>query len=412
VTLVAPRDPRGVARALAAASATWPTCAELGATAHDVLPARYHHVRAAAVIGRGARDFDRAVEGLRTWRAHRVAGMTVLPAAAPVAAGATVLVTVGTPWISLAAPCRIVEVDEAPGRFGFAYATLPGHPERGEERFEVTIDASGDVVFSIRAFSTPATWYARAAGRFGTAAQQRATRGYLRALRAHVASAPDDPRTSARLALAMCRRPFSAPEALAFHALIAPALADAVEPLVAHAATGRVLDVGCGGGTLAARLAAAGAQVVGIDPSSAQMSLVARGRAVAGCRAAAEQLPFADAAFDAVIASCAWKHWDGPARGVEECLRVLRPGGRLAVVELDGACDAGTFAAFASTTRLPAVLRGPYVAVTMRTAVAAAPDLAGFEGVLRATGAEVLEARRVEGLPLLVGVVAARGPGD
>ena len=39
----------------------------------------------------------------------------------------------GTVWATL--PCRVIYVDEDPGRFAFAYGTLPGHPERGEVAF-------------------------------------------------------------------------------------------------------------------------------------------------------------------------------------------------------------------------------------------------------------------------------------
>jgi uncharacterized protein (UPF0548 family) len=50
-------------------------------------------------------------------------------------------------------------VDE-PHRFGFAYGTLPGHPESGEEAFVID-DTDQGVVFQIVAFSRPAAALAR-----------------------------------------------------------------------------------------------------------------------------------------------------------------------------------------------------------------------------------------------------------
>jgi len=57
-------------------------------------------------------------------------------------------------------------VDE-PRRRGFAYGTLPGHPERGEEAFLITHHDDGTVTFAITAFCAPGSPLARAAGRWG-----------------------------------------------------------------------------------------------------------------------------------------------------------------------------------------------------------------------------------------------------
>jgi len=75
-----------------------------------------------------------------------------------------VVVTLGTPWLSLAAPCRIVGVLDEPDSWGFAYGTLPGHPEQGEESFVVSIGGDDVVRFRITAFSRPGEWIARLAG--------------------------------------------------------------------------------------------------------------------------------------------------------------------------------------------------------------------------------------------------------
>ena len=54
-------------------------------------------------------------------------------------------------------PCRVVYVVDEPTTAGFAYGTLPGHPERGEEAFLIQRDTSGDVDLTVTAFSRPAT---------------------------------------------------------------------------------------------------------------------------------------------------------------------------------------------------------------------------------------------------------------
>lgn len=53
-------------------------------------------------------------------------------------------------------PARVVYVIDEPDRKGFAYGTLPGHPERGEEAFVVERRADDSVWLVIRAFSRPA----------------------------------------------------------------------------------------------------------------------------------------------------------------------------------------------------------------------------------------------------------------
>ncbi|MPY66816.1 methyltransferase domain-containing protein [Deinococcus sp. SDU3-2] len=87
--------------------------------------------------------------------------------------------------------------------------------------------------------------------------------------------------------------------------------------------TARVLDVGAGEGRLLRALRARGhrGEVVGLDPEPGEG--VQRG--------VAEQLPFPDASFDAVLLVRVLAHLHDPARAVAEARRVLRPGGRLVV---------------------------------------------------------------------------------
>lgn len=154
------------------------TYTEIGATAGP-MPAGYHHLQKSALIGRGRERFEQAAaEGMR-WGMLRGAGLRV-EASAPVAAvGADVLVHLGP----VAAPCRVVYLVDEPGRRGFAYGTLPGHAERGEELFLVRYDpATQDVYAEVRAFSRHATWWSRLGSPVTSLVQQRVTGRYLRAL--------------------------------------------------------------------------------------------------------------------------------------------------------------------------------------------------------------------------------------
>lgn len=102
----------------------------------------------------------------------------------------------------------------------------------------------------------------------------------------------------------------------------------------------RVLDVGCGSGSLSSALLSAGPEirVVGVDPVPAY---VAFARAAVGCSRAefqiskVEALPFADTAFDAVLALLVLQEVADPGRAIREMVRVTRAGGRVAACQWD-----------------------------------------------------------------------------
>jgi uncharacterized protein (UPF0548 family) len=163
-----------------------PTYSDIGATLAGKRPAGFHHDRYEAVLGQGPEAFGRAVTGLKAWKAHRLPGMRVFPDAQEIRSGATVVVTVGTPLAAIAVPCRIVGVIDGQTRWGFAYGTLPGHPEQGEESFAVSMTPDGDVLFEIEAFSRPADLLARLSGPIGRGMQRGGTGAYLGALKRFV----------------------------------------------------------------------------------------------------------------------------------------------------------------------------------------------------------------------------------
>ena len=94
----------------------------------------------------------------------------------------------------------------------------------------------------------------------------------------------------------------------------------------------RILEVGCGAGVDLARFAKGGAIVTGVDLAPSAIDLARANFAQQGLRgdlqvANGEQLPFPDESFDAVFAHGVVQYTADPRRLVDECRRVLRPGG-------------------------------------------------------------------------------------
>jgi len=93
----------------------------------------------------------------------------------------------------------------------------------------------------------------------------------------------------------------------------------------------RVLDLACGPGLVAAAAVGRRALPVGLDFSSAMIALArADHPGIRFEEGDAEVLPFADEAFDAVVANFGIHHVAEPNRALTEARRVLRPGGRVA----------------------------------------------------------------------------------
>ena len=98
---------------------------------------------------------------------------------------------------------------------------------------------------------------------------------------------------------------------------------------------GPALDVGCGTGALAERLAAAGYEVTGVDPSVGMLEVL-RGRcdAVNAVQASGTELPFDDDSFELVLTVATMHHIATPGavrRTLAEMVRVSRPGGRIVI---------------------------------------------------------------------------------
>jgi ubiquinone/menaquinone biosynthesis C-methylase UbiE len=113
----------------------------------------------------------------------------------------------------------------------------------------------------------------------------------------------------------------------------------------------RVLDVACGTGalTLAAdEIVGPSGSVVGLD-ANPQMLAVARRKSarVEWLKGMAEALPLPNKSFDAVVSQFGFMFFEDKAQALREMMRVLRPGGRLAVAVCDAVENSPGYGAFA-----------------------------------------------------------------
>ncbi|HEX8888374.1 MAG TPA: DUF1990 domain-containing protein [Pyrinomonadaceae bacterium] len=133
---------------------------EVGATRESFNPpAGYpiNHYR--GKLGTGAEDYEKALAALRSWRMYSLSWTKLYWPETEIKEGAVVAVLakhLGLWWLNA---CRIIYTfteDDESHRSGFAFGTLPGHVETGEERFTVELDDKSDEVFyELFAFAKP-----------------------------------------------------------------------------------------------------------------------------------------------------------------------------------------------------------------------------------------------------------------
>jgi demethylmenaquinone methyltransferase/2-methoxy-6-polyprenyl-1,4-benzoquinol methylase len=171
----------------------------------------------------------------------------------------------------------------------------------------------------------------------------------------------------------------------------------------------RVLDVACGTGDLSLVLAEAGAvRVIGLDFCRPMLE-IARRKAEADSRPVpfiegdALRLPFADGTFDAVTIAFGLRNLAGVADGLRELRRVLKEGGRLAVLEFSSPVVPGFRALFRFyfTRVLPSIgglvsgSRGAYE--YLPDSVSRFPDQKRLAELMRAEGFEAVEYSNLTG---------------
>lgn len=134
------------------------TYSAVGATA-TTPPTGYVVDRTRIKLGEGEPAFQLAIAALRRWEQFRLGWVEAWSPDTPIQVGKVVAVVgraIGLWWLNA---CRIVYVVDESGpisKYGFAYGTLPGHVESGEERFLIEWDRSDNSVwYDILAFSKP-----------------------------------------------------------------------------------------------------------------------------------------------------------------------------------------------------------------------------------------------------------------
>ena len=127
-------------------------------------------------LGSGDAVWEAAKAAIRQWRMFPAPWTFITPSDAPIEAGTVVAMSArvwGIWWLNA---CRIVYTMDETDRFGFAYGTLPGHVECGEEIFMVERSEAGTVRYVIKAFSRPRHLLARLAYPVARAQQRKFVR--------------------------------------------------------------------------------------------------------------------------------------------------------------------------------------------------------------------------------------------
>jgi uncharacterized protein (UPF0548 family) len=181
-----------IATQLAECSSAAFTYPEVGATrgGRSELPASvvrgYDVDHRETVLGTGRELFERARTALFGWRSFAIPWIELHGASTPVREGNVVATLVRAAGLWVLSPCRVVYVLDArdePRCAGFAYGTLPGHPEIGEERFLVAHERETDLVrYEILAFSRAGHLLSRLGRPYVRPLQARFARSSLAAL--------------------------------------------------------------------------------------------------------------------------------------------------------------------------------------------------------------------------------------
>jgi uncharacterized protein (UPF0548 family) len=116
-------------------------------------------------LGEGQSVFLAGKAALRRWDQMRLGWVDVGPSTPQIVMGENLAVmgwAIGLWWLNSCRIIYVIDESEPISRFGFAYGTLPGHVESGEERFLIEWDQSNDTVwYDILAFSRPNHFLAR-----------------------------------------------------------------------------------------------------------------------------------------------------------------------------------------------------------------------------------------------------------
>ncbi len=159
---------------------------EVGASM-GAAPAGYNVDHNRVKLGNGQETFREAITSLNNWKMFEMNWIELFPARAPIQVGVTVGVLIRhLGFWSLNASRIVYTIDESETvkRYGFAYGTLPGHAEQGEERFTVEYyRESKNVWYDLYAFSKPRHILAKAGYPISRLLQQRFAKASLKAMK-------------------------------------------------------------------------------------------------------------------------------------------------------------------------------------------------------------------------------------
>lgn len=146
-------------------------------------PAGYRTLQVRERVGEGTAVFEALAAGIMAWKLHEGAGLRVRADTPKVQLASRVRLGFGLGPVRIEAPCRVVRLIESDTRRGFAYGTLAGHPETGEESFAAVLEADGSVYLELKAVSRPSAGLYSLGFPVTAAAQSLVTDRYVAAAR-------------------------------------------------------------------------------------------------------------------------------------------------------------------------------------------------------------------------------------
>lgn len=133
--------------------------AEVGASRKQSPPAGYPINYYRGMLGTGDKTFEHAVSAMRSWEMYNLSWTKLCWPETPIKEGEVVAVLAQHLGLWSLNACRIIYTLQEDGdsrRYGFAFGTLPGHVEEGEERFTVEWDSNSNTVwYELFAFARP-----------------------------------------------------------------------------------------------------------------------------------------------------------------------------------------------------------------------------------------------------------------
>lgn len=195
-----------------------------------------------------------------------------------------------------------------------------------------------------------------------------------------------------------------------------PAILEEIKPFLnALPDNASILDVGCGGGQLIVGLAGVHGRLrfTGVDLSKEQIARARARGAPFGERmrfveGSATALPFLAASFDLVVSIGSLKHWTDRAKGLAECVRVLRPGRGLVVTDADRESSPEDFERMVRAMRLPRLVVSILKVTSADRMIRQSPDQSDLRTWLAALPVKDIDVHRLTQMPAWVAKAVKR----